>query len=108
MKEIRLLEILVPMRKTIRGKIPENRNLLKNCCVNLVSSYEIIYSLCNSLFISSTVTVVAVPGSNLNRVAYLLIQIRSAFYRNSIMNAVIIPSHTSRPPLHIYQCTDRS
>lgn len=101
MKEIRLLEMLVPMRKTVRGKIPENRNLHMNCRENLVSIYVIIYSLCNSLYISSTVTFVAVPRSNLNRVTDFLIQIGRSFHRNSIMNAVTIP-HTYHDRLCTY------
>ena len=108
MKEIRLSEILVPIRKTARGKIPENRYLHINCCENLHSIYVIVYSLCNSSFFAATVIVVAVPRSNPNRVTGYPNSNWSCILSEFHMNAVIIPSHIPRPPQRMYQYIDRS
>jgi len=111
-KEIHLSEMLVPIRKTARGKIPENRNLHMNCRENLDSIHVTVYSLCNISFFASTVIVVAVPRSNLNRVTGYPNSNWSYILSEFHMNAVIIPSYIyiyiSRPPLHIYQYIDRS
>lgn len=108
MKEIRLSEILVPIRKTARGKIPENRNLHMNCRQNLYSTYVTVHSLCNISFFASSVIVVAVPSTNFNRVTGYPNSNWSYILSEFHMNAVIIPSHISRPPQHIYQYIDHS
>jgi hypothetical protein len=79
-----------------------------NCRENLDSIYVIVYSLRNSSFLASTVIVVAVPRSNLNRVTGYPNSNWWCILLEFHMNAVIIPSHISRPPLHIYQHIGRS
>ena len=78
MKEIRLPEILVPICKTARGKIPENRNLHMNCCENLDSIYVIVHSLHPLLLL------LQYPVQISTELPAILIQIGRAFYRNSI------------------------
>jgi hypothetical protein len=107
MKEIRLSEILVPIRKTTRGKISENRNLRMNCRENLDSIYVIVYSLCNSSLFAYTVIVVAATRSNLNRVTGYPHSNWSCILSEFHMNAVIIPS-ICHDRLYVYQYIDYS
>jgi len=85
-----------------------NRNLHMNCHKNIDSIYVIVYSLCNSSFFASTVIVVVIPRSNLNRVTGYPNSNWWCILSEFHMNAVIITSHISRPSLHIYQHIGRS
>ena len=85
----RLSEILVPIRKTARGKILANRNLRMNYRENFDYIYIIVYSLYNSSFFASTFVVVAVFHSNLNRVTGYPNSNWSCIFSEFHMNALI-------------------